>query len=41
MAYSHYGEPEKARAALTRALAFNETFDGIDEARSTLAALPK
>ncbi|MEO7191974.1 MAG: tetratricopeptide repeat protein [Vicinamibacterales bacterium] len=41
MAYAQSGEPLLARQSLTRALAFHTEFDGIAEARTTLASLPK
>jgi len=39
-AYAAFGESEKARAALERALAADSPFDGIDDARRVLAELP-
>jgi len=39
MAYVQAGAKDKARAELKRALAFNKDFDGIDEARKTLAQI--
>ena len=39
MAYADFGESEKARQALTRAVASNIEFDGKPEARKALAAL--
>ena len=39
MAYADFGESDKARQSLTRALAFNVEFDGKPEARKALAAL--
>jgi uncharacterized protein HemY len=41
MAYAGFGEPDKARASLTKALAFGTEFEGIAEARQKLASLPK
>lgn len=40
MAYSRAGTTGKAREALTSALALSPSFDGVHEARSTLAVLP-
>jgi Flp pilus assembly protein TadD len=39
MAYVQAGAPDKARPELKRALAFNKNFDGIDEAKKTLAQI--
>ncbi len=39
MAYANFGESDKARQSLTRALAFNVEFDGKPEARKALDAL--
>jgi Flp pilus assembly protein TadD len=41
MAYAKSGDNDKARVALGQALRLQSDFDGADEARQTLAGLPK